>query len=100
MKKGTYVLIIALFFIILFAATAVSFVYLDLSRSPEVKPESYLEIKIEGMVEDYAAPDFLTFLDGRDCLVERANLEDIGIVPAFLERRVREDETDWLVERQ
>ena len=76
MKKGTYVLIIALFFIILFAATAVSFVYLDLSRSPEVKPESYLEIKIEGMVEDYAAPDFLTsFLTG----IRPLSLHDIWV---------------------
>jgi protease-4 len=59
MKKGTYVVIIILVFVLLFAITVVSFFYLDFSRPPAVRSDSYLEIGLNGTVQDLAMPDFL-----------------------------------------
>jgi len=59
MKKGTYVVIIILVFVLLFATTVVSFFYLNFSRPPTVKSDSYLEIGLNGAIQDFAVPDFL-----------------------------------------
>ncbi len=45
-----------------------------------------------------AAPDLLALLHLGDGLVEGADLEDVGVVPAFFEGGVGEDEADLLLE--
>ena len=47
-----------------------------------------------------ASPNFLPFFDGAFCFVQSADLEHIGIVPAFFQRRMRENKADFAVERQ
>ena len=45
-----------------------------------------------------AAADLLPLLHGAAGLVERADLEDVGVVPALAQRRVAEDEAQRLVQ--
>ena len=42
--------------------------------------------------EAHTTADFLPLADVASALLQRADLEDVRIVPAFLERGVREDE--------
>jgi len=60
MKRGKYVLIIFLFFFFLVLATIFSFIYYEFSRPPAIKSHSYLEIKLQGPLQEYYLPDFLT----------------------------------------
>ena len=47
-----------------------------------------------------AAADLLPLLDGTSGLVEGADLEDVGVVPALAQGRVAEDEAQRLIHRQ
>jgi protease-4 len=58
MKRGTYVLIIFLIFILLIIVAFASFVYLEFGRPPSVKAHSYLEIKLSGDLQEKATADF------------------------------------------
>ncbi|MGD8537881.1 MAG: signal peptide peptidase SppA [Candidatus Aminicenantes bacterium] len=60
MKRGTYVLIIFLIFFVLILATIISFMYFELAKPVKIKPNTYLEIKLSGTVEERPIPDFLT----------------------------------------
>ncbi|MGB8953124.1 MAG: signal peptide peptidase SppA [Candidatus Aminicenantales bacterium] len=62
MNRGKYVLILFLIFFFLVLATIFSFIYFDLGRPPAVKPQSYLELRLQGELLDFFAPDFLTSL--------------------------------------
>jgi protease-4 len=69
MKKGKYVLIIILIFVLLVTATILAFFYTEFNRPPEVKAVSYLDIDLAGPVQEFSSPDFLTlFLAGRQPL--------------------------------
>ena len=48
----------------------------------------------------HPAPDLLALFYVRDGLVQRADLEDIGVVPALPQGRMGEDESHRLVEGQ
>ena len=50
--------------------------------------------------EPEPAPDLLALAVGGARLVERADLEHVGVVPAFAQRRVAEDEPQRLSRRQ
>jgi protease-4 len=62
MKKGKYVFLIIIIFFLLITATVFAFLYSSISRPPEIKPDSYLEIDLAGPVQDFFAPDLLTEL--------------------------------------
>jgi len=55
-------------------------------------------ILIDG--ESDAPSDLLSLPHLGDSLVQRANLEDVRVVPTLTERGVREDEGDRLIERK
>lgn len=60
MKRGTYVLIILLIFFILITATIVSFLYFELAKPVKVRPNTYLEIKLSGALEERPMPNIMT----------------------------------------
>jgi protease-4 len=60
MKRGTYVLIIFLIFFVLIIATVVSFMYFELAKPAKIRPNTYLEIKLSGAVEERPVPNFIT----------------------------------------
>ena len=62
MKRGTYVLIIFLIFFVLILATIVSFMYFEFAKPAKVKPNTYLEIKLNGAVAERPMPDVMTTL--------------------------------------
>lgn len=62
MKRGTYVLIIFLIFFVLIIATVVSFMYFELAKPAKVRPNTYLEIKLNGAVEERPLPNIMTTL--------------------------------------
>jgi protease-4 len=69
MKRGTYVLIIFLIFFVLIIATIVSFMYFELAKPAKVRPNTYLEIKLSGALEERPIPDFMTtFFMGGEAL--------------------------------
>jgi protease-4 len=61
MKRGKYVLLIVLVFVVLIAATILAFLIFEFgSRPPSVAARSYLEIKLGGELADWSQPDLLT----------------------------------------
>lgn len=64
MKRGTYVLIILLIFIVLTLVTFASFIYFEFKKTPSVRAKSYLEINLSGEIYEKAEPDFITALFG------------------------------------
>jgi protease-4 len=57
MKKGKYILIILLIFMILISVTIFSFIWMEFGRPPAVKQDSFLEITLSGSIEEKAVPD-------------------------------------------
>ena len=76
MKRGTYVLIIFLIFFVLIIATIVSFLYFELAKPAKVRPNTYLEIKLSGAVDERPVPDIMTtfFMGG-----ESLSMHDIWL---------------------
>jgi protease-4 len=64
MKKGKYVLILFLIFAILILVTALSFLYYGIGAPPAIPSDSYLELKLQGPLVEYAEPGFLASLLG------------------------------------
>lgn len=63
MKRGKYVLLIVLFFIVLIAAAFITLIYVEFApKPPSVGVNSYLEIKLEGELAEWSQPDFFTSL--------------------------------------
>lgn len=62
MKKGRYVLILVLFFFVLIIATAVSFLFFEIGRPPSIGASSYLDIRLEGPLVEFAETNFLASL--------------------------------------
>lgn len=62
MKRGKYILAIFLIFFLLVVVTIFSLFYYEIRRTPSVRVYSYLEIKLQGEVQELAAPDFWTGL--------------------------------------
>jgi protease-4 len=62
MKKGKYLLILFLIFIFLIGATIFSFLYYEIGRPPAIPALSYLEIKLEGSLQEYPETNFWTSL--------------------------------------
>jgi len=62
MKKGRYVLILLLIFFFLFAAAAVSFLLFEVGRPPAIGAASYLEIRLQGPLVEFAEPNWLASL--------------------------------------
>jgi len=61
MKRGKYVLLIVLFFIVLIAAAFITLIYVEFApKPPSVGVNSYLEIKLGGELAEWSQPDFLT----------------------------------------
>ena len=60
--------------------------------------EDALAVLIDGQAQ--AAPDFLALFHGAARFVERANLKDVRVVPAFAKRGVAENEAQRLVLRE
>lgn len=58
MKRGKYILIIILIFIVLGMAAVVSLFFYELGKPPAVKTRSYLELKLSGPIQERAVPDF------------------------------------------
>jgi protease-4 len=73
MKKGKYVLIILLIFIVLFLITAISFFYYEFKRPPAVKAHSYLELNLAGEIVERPMPNIFTMLSG----IEPLSMYDI-----------------------
>jgi protease-4 len=62
MKKGKYVFILFLIFIVLIGATIISFLYYEIGRPQAIPALSYLEIKLEGPLQEYPETNFWTSL--------------------------------------
>ena len=60
MRKGTYVLIILMIFFILLSLTVVSFFYFQFAKTPAVKSQSFLELRLMGEIQEKAGPDLMT----------------------------------------
>lgn len=60
MKRGKYLLIIILIFIVLGMAAIVSLFLYEIGKPPAVKSRSYLELKLAGPIQERAVPDFMT----------------------------------------
>lgn len=65
MKKGTYILIIFLIFLVLILAAAGSLLYFEFGRPPAVKALSYLDVGLSGEIQEKAGPDFMSTFFGR-----------------------------------
>jgi len=59
MKKGRYVLILCLFFLVLIVATVTSFLLFEIGRPPSIGASSYLDIRLEGPLVEFAETNFL-----------------------------------------
>lgn len=70
MKRGRYVLLIVLIFVVLIIATFVAFIYSEFGARPvAVGTRSYLEIPLSGEIQEWSQPDFFTsFFLGRQPL--------------------------------
>jgi len=62
MKKGRYVLILLLIFFLLFLAAVVSFLMFEVGRPPAVGASSYLEIRLQGPLVEFAEANWLASL--------------------------------------
>jgi protease-4 len=62
MKKGKYILALFLIFFVLIIATIASFFYYEIGRPPAIPALSYLEIKLEGSLQEYPETNFWTSL--------------------------------------
>ena len=60
MRKGTYILIILMIFFILLSLTVVSFFYFQFAKTPAVKSQSFLELRLMGEIQEKAGPDLMT----------------------------------------
>lgn len=60
MKRGAYIFIIFLIFFFLILATALAFFFFELSRPPDVRAGSYLDVDLIGAIHDYALPNFFS----------------------------------------
>jgi protease-4 len=60
MNRAKYLLIIILIIIFLIILTFISFIYFGITKPPTVRPHTYLEIKLEGRIEEIPGPDFIT----------------------------------------
>jgi protease-4 len=88
MKRGKYVLIIILIFVVLFLAAIFSFIYLEFGRPPAVKARSYLEIRLSGEIQERAPRDSWASLFGQ---VPSLSLHDIwmNIKKAKVDDRIK-----------
>ncbi len=59
MKRGKYILIIILIFIVLGLAAVVSLFFYELGKPPTVRTRSYLELSLSGPIQERAVPDFM-----------------------------------------
>ena len=64
MKKGRYVLILVLIFVVLIAAAVVSFVFVEFGGAPRIPQASYLEIGLAGPLVEFAETNILSTLVG------------------------------------
>jgi len=63
MKRGKYILLIVLIFVVLIVATFFAFVYFEFgSRPPAVGANAYLEVNIGGELLEWTQPDLFTSL--------------------------------------
>lgn len=63
MKRGRYVLLIVLVFVVLIVATIIAFIYMEFgSRPVSVASHSYLEIPLGGEILEWSQPDLFTTL--------------------------------------
>ncbi len=88
MKRGKYILIIILIFIVLGMAAIVSLFFYELGRPPTVKARSYLELNLSGPIQERAVPDIMiTMLAG----VEPLSMHDIwmNIQKAKVDSRIK-----------
>ena len=60
MKKGRYILLLALFFIVLVLAAAVSFFVFEIGRTPAIPASAYLEIRLVGPLLEYPELSFFS----------------------------------------
>jgi len=58
MTKGRYLFILFSIFLILIVATILSFFFLEIGRPPSISAPSYLEIRLEGSLEEYPETNF------------------------------------------
>ena len=58
MTKGRYLFILFSIFLILILATILSFLFLEIGRPPSIPASSYLEIRLEGPLEEYPETNF------------------------------------------
>ncbi len=58
MKKGKYLLILILIFLVLLGATIFSFLFYEFGRPMAIPVSSYLEIKLEGVLQEYPETNF------------------------------------------
>jgi protease-4 len=88
MKRGKYILIIILIFIVLGLAAVVSLFFYELGKPPTVRTRSYLELKLSGPIQERAVPDFLvTMVTG----VQPLSMHDIwmNIQKAKVDSRIK-----------
>ncbi len=64
MKKGRYVLILVLIFVVLILAAVVSFLALEFGAAPRIPSASYLEIGLSGPLVEYPETNVLSALFG------------------------------------
>lgn len=60
MKRGHYLLIIVLVFVVLIVAAVLAFLLGTVRQPVSVKARSYLEVDLAGQLEEFASPDFFT----------------------------------------
>lgn len=62
MKKRTYIFIILLIFFFLMIATVISFLYFSFTAPPQVRANSFLDIRLAGEIQEKAVTDPITTL--------------------------------------
>jgi len=88
MKRGKYILIIILIFIVIGIAAVVSLFFYELGRPPTVKARSYLELSLSGPIQERAVPDvMMTMFAG----VQPLSMHDIwmNIQKAKVDSRIK-----------
>jgi|Deesub1362B_J571_1020462.scaffolds.fasta_scaffold00671_10 protease-4 len=60
MNRAKYLLIILLIILFLIVLTIISFIYFGITKPPSVKPNTYLELKLAGAIDEISPPDFVT----------------------------------------
>jgi protease-4 len=64
MKKGRYILILVLIFVVLIIAAVMSFVFMQFGAAPDIPSAAYLEIGLSGPLMEFPETNVISTLMG------------------------------------